>query len=172
MTSSEKNQIIDNLTDQVNKTTHLYLTDISGLNATDTSTLRRACFKDDIKLIVAKNTLLQKAFEKSEKELDGLYEALKGSTSVMFTETGNVPAKLIKEFRKEHDKPVLKAAFVEEEIYFGEDQLEVLTAIKSKDELIADVITLLQSPVKNLISSLQSGQNTITGVLETLSNRE
>jgi len=172
MNRIEKNQIIDNLTLQVNETTHLYLADISGLNAADTSALRRVCFKEDVKLIVVKNTLLQKAFEKSDKELDGLYEVLKGTTSVMFSEIGNLPAKLIKEFRKGHKKPVLKAAFVEEEIYLGDEQLDSLVAIKSKNELIADVIGLLQSPMKNVISSLQSGQNTITGVLKTLSNKE
>ena len=171
MTREEKNQIIDNLTEQVNKASHLYLTDTSDLNALQTGKLRRTCFKENVTLIVAKNKFLQKAFEKSDKKLDGLFEVLKGSTAVMFSETGNVPAKLIKEFRRKNAKPILKGAFVEEDFYIGDNQLESLVTIKSRNELIADVIMMLQSPVKNVISSLQSGQNTIHGVLETLSKK-
>jgi len=171
MTKGEKNLIIDNLTQKVNENAHVYLTDISGLNAGDTHALRSACFKDDIELIVAKNTLLKKAFEQSDKELDGVYSALKGSTSIMFSQTGNVPAKLIKEFRKTNDKPVLKAAYVEEGVYLGEESLADLVSIKSREELIGDVIGLLQSPAKNVISALQSGQGTLHGVLETLSKK-
>jgi large subunit ribosomal protein L10 len=171
MKREDKNQIIDNLTEQVNKASHLYLTDTSGLNAEQTGKLRRTCFKENVTLVVAKNKLLQKAFEKSDKKLDGLFPVLKGSTAVMFAETGNVPAKLIKEFRKKNEKPVLKGAFVEEDFYIGDNQIENLISIKSRNELIADVIMLLQSPVKNVISSLQSGQNTIHGVLETLSKK-
>jgi large subunit ribosomal protein L10 len=171
MTKEEKNLIIDNLTEQVNKASHLYLTDTSGLNAEQTGKLRRTCFNENVTLIVAKNKLLQKAFDKSDKKLEGLYSVLKGSTAVMFTETGNVPAKLIKDFRKKNQKPVLKGAFVEEDFYIGDNQLENLVSIKSRNELIADVIAMLQTPVKNVISSLQSGQNTLHGVLETLSKK-
>ncbi len=171
MTKEDKNLIIDNLTQKVNSSNHVYITDISGLNASDTSALRRACFKDDIELIVTKNTLLKKAFERSEKELEGIFESLVGSTSVMFTQTGNAPAKLIKAFRKTNDKPLLKAAYVEEGIYIGDDAVSELVSIKSRDELIADVIGLLQSPAKAVISGLQSGQNTLHGLLETLTNK-
>jgi large subunit ribosomal protein L10 len=148
------------------------LADISELDAADTSDLRRKCFNSEVKLIVVKNTLLKKALEKAEGEFDELYPILKDSTSVMFCNTGNSPAKLIKDFRKKHDKPLLKGAFVEESVYIGDNQLEALVAIKSKEELIGDLVALLQSPMKNVISALQSGGNTIHGVLETLSKRE
>jgi len=172
MKRTEKEVIINNLQEQINSYSHFYLTDISGLNAEDTSDLRRLCFKQDVKLVVAKNTLLRKALEVSEKSAEELYDALKGNTTVMFTETGNAPAKLIKDFRKKHDRPILKAAFVEEAIYVGENQLETLVTVKSKDELIGDVVSLLQSPMKTLLSQLQSGGDTIHGVLEALKEKE
>ena len=172
MKSSEKQVIINNLQENIDSHSHFYLTDISGLNAADTSDLRRLCFKKEVKLVVAKNTLLRKALESSNKSVDELYDALKGNTSVMFTESGNAPAKLIKEFRKSHKRPILKAAYVEESVYMGEDQLDVLVDIKSKEELIADVVALLQSPMKTVLSQLQSGGNIIHGVLETLKERE
>ena len=172
MKSTEKQVIINNLKDQIDSYSHFYLTDISGLNAEDTSNLRRLCFKQEVKLVVAKNTLLRKALESSNKNAEELYDALKGNTSVMFTENGNVPAKLIKDFSKKRKKPVLKAAYVEESIYMGADQLEALIAVKSKNELIGDVVALLQSPMQTLLSQLQSGGNTIHGVLETLKERE
>jgi large subunit ribosomal protein L10 len=172
MKSTEKKVIINNLKDQIDSYSHFYLTDISGLNAEDTSSLRRLCFKQDVKLVVAKNTLLRKALENSQKNTEELYDALKGNTTVMFTESGNAPAKLIKDFSRKHKRPVLKAAYVEESIYMGADQLETLIAVKSKNELIADVVALLQSPMQTLLSQLQSGGNTIHGVLETLKERE
>jgi large subunit ribosomal protein L10 len=172
MKRTEKEVIINNLQEQINSYSHFYLTDISGLNAEDTSDLRRLCFKQDVKLVVAKNTLFRIALENSEKNAEELYDALKGNTTVMFTETGNAPAKLIKDFRKKHDRPILKAAFVEEAVYMGENQLETLVTVKSKDELLADVVALLQSPMKTLLSQLQSGGDTIHGVLETLKEKE
>ncbi len=172
MKRTEKQVIIDNLEEQINSYNHFYLTDISGLNAEDTSDLRRRCFKQDVKLVVAKNTLLRRALDSSEKNAEELYDALKGNTTVMFTETGNAPAKLIKDFRKKHDKPLLKAAYVEESVYLGENQLDSLIAVKSKNELIADVVSLLQSPMKTVLSQLQSGGDTIHGVLETLKEKE
>ena len=172
MKREEKNAIINSLTESLEQYTHFYLTDTAQLNAADTSALRRACFEKKIRLIVVKNTLLKRAMENSDKNLEELYEVLKGSTSVMFSNTGNDPARLIKEFRKKHDKPVLKGAYVQESIYIGDNQLDALVSLKSKEELIADIIALLQSPAKNVISALQSGSNTIHGVLETLSKRE
>ena len=172
MRRDDKSKLIDSLAAQIDATPHFYLTDISDLNALDSSDLRRACFKSDVKLQVVKNTLLKKAFEKSEKNLEEIYETLVNNTSIMFSEVGNAPAKLIKEFRKKKDKPVLKAAYVEESIYVGDDQLENLANIKSKEELIGDIISLLQSPAKNVVSALQSGGQTLTGVLETLSKKE
>ncbi|MBI9057939.1 MAG: 50S ribosomal protein L10 [Labilibaculum sp.] len=172
MKREHKIQIIDSLTEEINASNHLYLTDISEMNAEQTSALRRACFEKDVKLLVVKNTLLRIALEKAEGEFDGLTESLKGATSLMLTETGNVPAKLIKEFRKGHDKPILKAAYVEESIYIGDNELEALCTIKSKEELVGDVIALLQSPIKTVISSLESGKNILAGVVKTLAEKE
>ncbi|MCF8223843.1 MAG: 50S ribosomal protein L10 [Bacteroidales bacterium] len=172
MRREEKQAIIDSLAEKFSEYSHFYLTDTAELNAGDTSDLRRACFKKDVKLIVAKNTLLKRALEKSDKELEEIYDVLRGSTSVMFTETGNVPAKLMQDFRKKHDKPLLKGAYVEESVYIGDKELDKLAALKSKDELLGDLVALLQSPMQNLISSLESGSNNIHGVLETLSQKD
>jgi large subunit ribosomal protein L10 len=173
MRREDKNVLIDKLTEQINQYPHFYLTDISDLDAAVTSKLRRKCFEKQIKLVVVKNTLLKKALERSGKfDFSPLYNTLNGSTSVMFAENSNIPAKLIKEFMKEHPKPLLKAAFVEESIYVGENQLDTLITLKSKNELIADVVALLQSPARNVISSLQSGRNILAGVVKTLSERE
>jgi large subunit ribosomal protein L10 len=172
MKSSDKKVIINNLQEQIDSYNHFYLTDISGLNAENTSNLRRLCFSQDVKLVVVKNTLLRKALESSNKNAEEIYDALKGNTSVMFSENANVPAKLIKDFSKKHKKPVLKAAFVEESVYMGADQLDALIAVKSKNELIADVVALLQSPMNTLLSQLKSGGNIIHGVLDTLKEKE
>jgi large subunit ribosomal protein L10 len=171
MRRDQKNAIIDSLAEKLDEYSHFYLTDTAELNAADTSALRRKCFEQDILMVVVKNTLLKRALEKSDTEFDELFDVLKGSTSIMFSNTGNIPAKLIKEFRKKHERPLLKAAYVEESFYIGDNELDALVAIKSKDELIGDLIALLQSPVKNVLSALQSGGNTIHGVLETLSER-
>ena len=172
MTREEKNAIIDQLTGEINTHGHLYITDISTMNAGDTSDLRRKCFEKEIKLIVVKNTLLKKALEKAEKDYSPLFEVLKDPSSIMLSDTANLPAKLIKEFRKSHEKPVLKAAFVEESVYVGDEQLDALASLKSREELIGDIILLLQSPMKNVLSALQSGNNILTGVLQTLSEKE
>jgi len=172
MTREEKSQVIEELTAQLAENTNIYLTDISGLDAGTTSNLRRACFKANVKLAVVKNTLLVKAMEASDKEFGELPSILKGNTSVMYSETGNGPAKVIKAFRKKSDKPLLKGAFIEEAIYLGDDQLDMLVNIKSKEELIGEVIGLLQSPAKNVISALQSGGNKLSGILKTLSQKE
>jgi len=171
MTREEKSQVIQDLTAQLADTNIIYLADISGLDATTTSNLRRACFKANVKLAVVKNTLLAKAMESSDKDFGELPESLKGNTSIMISETGNAPAKVIKEFRKKSDKPLLKGAYVEEAVYIGDDQLDALVNIKSKEELIGDIITLLQSPAKNVISALQSGGNKLSGILKTLSEK-
>lgn len=172
MRREEKNVIIDGLVNDLNASKHFYLTDTSELNADETSKLRRKCFENEIRLLVVKNTLLRKAMEKSDGEYEELYDVLKNSTSIMFCETGNVPAKLIKEFRKTMEKPILKAAFVEESIYVGDDKLESLSMIKSKEELLADLATLLMSPATNLASALASSGSKLAGALETLSNKE
>jgi large subunit ribosomal protein L10 len=172
MRREEKDVIIENLAQRLNATKHFYLTDISELNAEETSNLRRKCFESEISLLVVKNTLLRKAMEKSEGAFDDLYDVLKDSTSIMFCETGNIPAKLIKEMRKTMEKPVLKAAFVEESVYIGDDQLDVLSKIKSKEELLGDLLTLLQSPATNLVSALASSSSKMAGALLTLSEKE
>ena len=171
MTREEKNQFIESLTQDLNDSNYFYLADISDLNSENTTKLRGMCFKNDIKLRMVKNTLLKMAMKKADKELEPLYDVLKGSTSLMFAEAGNVPAKLIKEFRKTNDRPILKGAYVEEMTYTGDDQLDFLVNIKSKNELIGDIIGLLQSPAKNVISALQSGGQTLSGVIKTLSEK-
>ena len=172
MTREEKSQVIQDLTGKLTDNPVIYLADISGLNASDTSNLRRACFKANIKLAVVKNTLLAKAMESSDKDFGELPSVLKGNTSLMMAETGNAPAKVIKAFRKgKQEKPILKGAYVEEAVYVGDDQLDNLVNIKSKEEVIGDIIGLLQSPAKNVISALQSGGGKIHGILQTLSEK-
>jgi large subunit ribosomal protein L10 len=171
MIKEEKQKIIESLAEKLKNSNYFYLTDISDLNSVDTSKLRRLCFKKDIRLQVIKNSLLRKAMEKTDKNFESLYETLKGPTALMFAEAGNIPAKLIIEFRKTSEKPIIKGAYVEEMTYLGDDQLEFLSSIKSKNELIGDIIGLLQSPAKNVISALQSGGGNLAGILKTLSER-
>ncbi|MDD6895913.1 MAG: 50S ribosomal protein L10 [Prevotellaceae bacterium] len=170
MKKEVKDTIIVELGQKLKEYPHFYLVNLEGLNAEKTSDLRRKCFKNEIKMIVVKNTLLHKAFEASDIDYAPLYDSLKGSTAVMFTNTANLPAKLLKEYTKE-GVPSLKAAYAEESFFVGADRLEELASLKSKNELIADVIALLQSPAKNVVSALQSGANTIHGVLKTLGER-
>lgn len=171
MTREEKATVIEDLTAQLADNANIYLADISGLDAVATSNLRRACFKANIKLAVVKNTLLAKAMEASDKEFGELPDVLKGNTSLMLSETGNAPAKLIKNFRKKSDKPLLKGAFIAEAIYVGDENLDSLVNIKSKEEVIGDIIGLLQSPAKNVISGLKSGGGKLAGILKTLSEK-
>jgi large subunit ribosomal protein L10 len=171
MKKEDKSLVIEQIKDTIGEYSHFYLADIGGLDSVQTSDLRRLCFKENVKLVVVKNTLLRKALEASEKDFSQLFDSLKGETSIMLSNSGNVPAKLIKEFSKANEKPVLKAAYVEESFYIGANQLDALISIKSKNELIGEVIGLLQSPAKNVVSALQSGGNTIHGVLKTLSER-
>jgi large subunit ribosomal protein L10 len=174
MTKAEKTKIIESLSAQLDQASNFYVTNTANLTVEKTNELRRICFKNDIQLKVVKNTLLQKAMERSEKDFADLYDTLAGPTSIMFTSTANLPAKLIKDFRKKFktDKPILKGAYVEESIFVGEDKLDALENIKSKNEVIGDVIALLQSPAKNVISALQSGGHKLSGILKTLSEKE
>ena len=171
MKREDKSQLIETLTEQLQAAKYLYITDISDMNSENTSKLRRLCFKRDVELVVVKNSLLQKAMEKSGKDFGTLYDVLKGHTSIMIAEQGNVPAKLIKEFRKTSAKPLLKGAYVEEMTFVGDNQLDALIAIKTKNELIADVILALNTPARNVISALQSGGQKLSGVIKTLSER-
>ena len=170
MKKEVKDTIIAELGEKLKNYPHFYLVDVTGLNAEATSSLRRKCFKSEINMVVVKNNLLHKAFEASDVDFGPLYSSLKGNTAVMFTYTANVPAKLLKEYKKE-GIPALKAAYAEESLFVGADKLEELSALKSKNELIADVVALLQSPAKNVVSALQSGAGTIHGVLKTLGER-
>ena len=172
MTREEKSQVIEALTAELAESSNFYLTDLSGLNAGMTSQLRRACFKANVRLSVVKITLVEKAMEAAEKAFGELPSTLKGNTSVMYSETGNAPAKVIKAFRKKSEKPFLKGAYIEEAVYIGDDQLDMLVDIKSKEELIGEIIGLLQSPAKNVVSALQSSGGKLSGIIKTLSQKE
>ena len=172
MRKEVKDTIIVELGEKLKQYAHFYLVDVTGMNAEATSALRRKCFKQDVKMVVVKNSLLHKAFEASDVDFSELYGSLKGSTAVLFCNVANVPAKILKD--KDYEKagvPALKAAYAEEGIFVGADKLGELAALKSKNELIAEVIALLQSPAKNVVSALQSGASTIHGVLKTLGER-
>ena len=174
MRKEDKGAIINNLTEVVKSYPNFYLTDIEAMDAEKTSQLRRECFKQEVKLVVVKNSLLRKALENVEGDFSPLHVALKGNTAVMFSQVANAPARLIKDFTKDtkgEGKPQLKAAYVQESFYVGAENLDALVSIKSKNELIADVIALLESPAKNVISALQSSGQTIHGLLKTLEER-
>ncbi len=172
MLKDEKSAIISSVLELIQEYSHFYITNIEALDAVESSELRRNCFKNEIKLVVVKNTLLKRALEEAEEDYSELYPTLVGNTAVMFCNTGNAPAKMIKSLHgKKWEKPVLKSAYVEESVYVGAEQLDFLTSIKSKEELIGDVITLLQSPAKNVISALQSGSGTIHGLLKAIGEK-
>jgi large subunit ribosomal protein L10 len=172
MNREEKSQYIEDLSAKLAESGVFYLADTAELTVEKVNALRRKCFANDIELKVVKNTLLKKALERVEdKDFSELYGVLTGGTSIMFAEAGNAPAKLIKDFRKKEDKPILKAAYIEETVYVGDDNLDFLVAIKSREELIGDIIGLLQSPAKNVISGLKSSGGTIAGILKTLEDR-
>jgi large subunit ribosomal protein L10 len=172
MNREEKGQIIESLKETIDQYNHFYITDTSGLNAAQTFALRKECYKRKIKMLVVKNTLLQKALE-SYKTTDytEIIGTLKGVTAVMFCESGSIPGKMIQELRKKSPKPILKSAYVLESVFVGDDKLETLANLKSKEELIGDIIALLQSPVQRVLGALQSGGHTIAGVVKTLSER-
>jgi len=173
MNKEEKNKMIATIEEMLSTNNNFYLADISGLTAEQNSALRRLCFKREVSLKVVKNTLLKKALEKNGSDFNNLYDVLVGNTSIMQSEVPNTPAKVIKEFRsKKNEKPILKAAYLQEAIYIGDENLSALADLKSKDELIGDIITLLQSPAKNVISSLQSGGNKLAGIVKSLEQRE
>ena len=171
MNKQQKNEMIATLDGMLQENNNFYLADISGLTAEENSALRRLCFKRDVSLQVVKNTLLKKAFEKNNTDFSELYDVLVGNTSIMQGEAGNAPAKIIKEFRKKNDKPILKAAHIEESMYIGDENLSALADLKSKEELIGDIITLLQSPAKNVIASLQAGGSKLSGIIKALEEK-
>jgi large subunit ribosomal protein L10 len=171
MKKSEKDQLIDSLAGELKQANFLYITDISDMTVETSNKLRRLCFKRNVQLRVVKNTLLRKAMERSDKDFSELYGVLKGASSIMFADSQKLPAQLIKEFRKTSPKPILKGAYILESAYVGDNLLDTMLALKSKNELIADVIAALQSPAKNVIGALQSGGQTLSGVLKTLSEK-
>ena len=172
MTRTEKDQLIDELVQMLAEKNVVYLTDASGLDSEATTSLRRECYKKDIRVRVVKNTLLRKAMERTEgRDYTELYDVLKGQTALLVGDVGNAPARVLKEFRKKHDMPILKGAYVEEATYLGDNNLEALTNIKSKEELLGDVIALLQSPMKNVVGALNSGGNTLSGLVKALQER-
>lgn len=172
MTRQEKDLQISELKQLLEDNSVVYLTDASGLNSEETTNLRRACYKKDVSVRVVKNTLLRRAMETTEGvDYSELYEVLSGQTALLLGNVGNVPAKLLKDFRKKHTMPILKAAYVEEACYLGDNQIDVLTEVMSKDELIASVIALLQSPMKNVVGALNSSGNTISGLVKALQER-
>ena len=172
MRKEDKGVIIEQLGEQLKAYPHFYLVDVTGMDAARTSSMRRTCFKNEIKMVVVKNTLLHKAFEASNIDFSPLYETLKGTTAVLFTQVANQPAKMLKDFVKGKETiPELKAAYAEESFYVGADQLDALVAIKSKNEVIAEIVAMLQSPMQGVVSALESGASTIHGVLETLAEK-
>lgn len=172
MTKEEKAKYIDDLSAELNEANVFYLTDTAELTVETVNNLRRKCFQSNIRLRVVKNTLLEKAMDRVEdRDYGQLKDTLSGQTAIMFSEVGNVPAKLIEEFRKKNDKPILKGAYIDEAVFLGDDQLSMLSSIKSKDEVIGEIVGLLQSPAKNVISGLKGQGSKIAGILETLENR-
>lgn len=171
MTRAEKEEIVKNLSEKLNNNSIFYLADISELDAESSTKLRRLAHNREVSLNVVKNTLLRKALEAAEGSYEEFYTLLKGNTSIMFAEVGNAPAKLIKEFRKTSNRPILKGAFVEEAIFIGDDKVSTLADLKSKEEVIADIIAILQSPAKNVLSALQSSGGKIAGIVKTLGER-
>ncbi len=171
MTKEEKGLLIQDIKEMLQGSSVLYVADIEGLNASASSDFRRQAFKNNVKVKVVKNTLLQKAMESIEdRDFSEMYDTLKGNTVIMLSDVGNAPAKMVKDIRKKADKPVIKSAWIEETVYIG-DKVDELASIKSKEELLGEVIGLLQSPIKNVLSQLQSGQNTITGLLKSIENK-
>lgn len=172
MKKEEKNKIIDTLVKSFNECNNFYITDIATLNSEKTSKLRRLCFTKNIRMSVAKNTLIKQALQRIDADsYSPIFPALKGTSAIMFCETANMPAKMIKEFRKTSDRPILKGAFIQSSVFLGDNQLDALISLKSKNELIGDIIGLLQSPAKNVLGALQSGGNKLAGIIKTLENR-
>ena len=171
MRRENKEEIVAALSETLTASRNFYVADISTLSVNQTNALRRLCFERGVTLQVVKNTLIEKALEKANIQADGLVESLKGPSSIMFAENSKSPAKLIKDFRAANPKPLLKAAYIEESLYVGDENLDMLITLKSREELIADVVALLQSPIKNVVSGLKSGGSKIAGILKTLSEK-
>lgn len=172
MKVEQKSHIVDELVKDLAAYEHVYITDMSGFTVEAVNQLRRICFRRDVKMKVVKNTLLKRAMDQAEADYSELYPALVGATSIMLANTGNLPARIIKEFRAKNQKPLVKAAFIEQTVYMGDDQLDALCNVKSREELIGDLVALLQSPAKNVVSALQSGGGKLAGIVKTLSEKQ
>jgi large subunit ribosomal protein L10 len=171
MRKEEKHEVVLALTETIAEYGNFYITDTANLSVAKVNDIRRKCFENDIKMQVAKNKLIRKAMEASEGDFSEMFDVLKGSSSILFSKSANAPAKLIKQLRRTGDKPVLKAAYIDSAVFIGDNQLDALVNLKSKEELVADIIALLQSPAKNVISGLQSGGNKLAGIVKTLQER-
>jgi large subunit ribosomal protein L10 len=172
MTRQDKAQAIQSLVERLENASYFYITDAGGLNVDSVNQLRRLCFQRGVDYTVVKNTMLRKALEQIDSErYQGLFDALHGETSIMVSDVGNVPAKLIKDFRAKKDKPLVKAAYIDQAIYLGDESLDALAALKSKNELIGEIVGLLQSPAKNVLGALQSGGNKLAGIVKALEER-
>lgn len=171
MKIEQKSQIIDQITKDLADYSNVYVTDISGFSVETVNQLRRICFRKEVKIKVVKNTLLKRAMDQAENDYSEIYPALVGETSIMLSNTGNLPARIIQDFRVKNPKPILKAAYIEQTTYFGDEQLQALCNVKSREELIGDIVGLLQSPARNVISALQSGGGKLAGIVKTLSER-
>jgi large subunit ribosomal protein L10 len=171
MTKEEKHEVVLALTETIAEYGNFYITDTANLTVAKVNAIRRKCFESDIKMQVAKNTLIRKAMEANGGDYSEIFDVLKGSSSILFSKSANAPAKLIKQLRKTGDKPVLKAAYIDSAVFVGDNQLDALVNLKTKEELVADIIALLQSPAKNVISGLQSGGNKLAGIVKTLQER-
>jgi len=172
MNKEEKYELVQDLAEQMKEYGNFYITDTSSLTVAKINDIRRKCFENEITMKVAKNSLIKKAMEAVGGDFGGIEEALKGSSSILFSKSSTAPAKLIKLLRKKGDKPVLKAAYIDSAVFIGDNQLDTLVALKSKEQLIGEIIGLLQSPAKNVLSALQSGGQTIAGLVKTLQERE
>ncbi|MDB5109039.1 MAG: ribosomal protein [Mucilaginibacter sp.] len=171
MNKEEKYDLVLALTEQMKEYGNFYITDTSDLTVAKVNNIRRQCFENDITMLVAKNSLIKKAMDAAEGDYTPIYDVLKGSSSILFSKSATAPAKLIKKLRKAGDKPLLKAAYIDSAIFIGDNQLDTLTKLKSKEQLIGEIVGLLQSPAKNVISALQSGGNILAGVVKTLQER-
>ena len=171
MNKEEKHEVVLALTEQIKEYGNFYITDTANLTVAKVNDIRRKCFESDITMQVAKNTLIKKAMEAAGGDFSPIYDVLKGSSSILFSKSATAPAKLIKQLRKTGEKPILKAAYIDSAIFIGDSQIDTLTKLKSKEQLIGEIIGLLQSPAKNVISALQSGGNILAGVVKTLQER-
>jgi len=171
MNKEEKHELVASLAEQMKEYGNFYITDTANLTVAKVNHIRRQCFESDITMLVAKNSLIKKAMETVGGDFTPMYDVLKGSSSILFSKSGTAPAKLIKQLRKKSDKPILKAAYIDASIFVGDNQLDTLINLKSKEQLVGEIIGLLQSPAKNVISALQSGGNILAGVVKTLQER-